>query len=66
MADEQNQQETNQGLDDRTDKVLRFVAYWIGSFQQQNRTGRLTFQIDFEQGRVPEQGFRHILDEQVE
>lgn len=64
MTDNEQQNEQRQ-LDERVQKVLNVIAYHIGSFHNDRRKGTLKFEIAFDNGELPEDGFRQTIDESV-
>lgn len=64
MAEEETQEQRPQ-LDDRVQRVLNVIAYHIGSFHLDGRTGELTFTICFKKGELYEDGFVQNIQEHV-
>jgi len=64
MAEEENQEQTPQ-LDDRVQRALNVIAYNIGSFHNDGRTGELTFTIRFDKGELPTKGLHQSIREDV-
>lgn len=64
MAEETEQQQAPE-LDDRVQRVLNVIAMHIGSFHTRERTGTLTFNIQFKDGQLPQNGFNQNINEDV-
>lgn len=69
MSEQENNQEqqaqSDVSLDETTQRVLNVIAMHMGSFHYNQRTGILTFQIQFNEGVIPANGYRQIVDETV-
>lgn len=63
MADEQ--QEQGQQFDEKVQRVLNAIAIQMGSFQIHERSGKLSFTVQFQEGQIVEGGFLQDIHEEV-
>lgn len=52
-------------LDERTRNVLQVMATQVATFHEQGRSGAVSFDIQFESGEIPEEGFWQKVHEKV-
>jgi len=52
-------------LDERTTRVLHVLASHLAAFHEGKRSGHLRFDIEFEEGEIPEDGFWQNVNEKV-